>query len=332
MTTTPKTFSLSPYRSRATPGETMRLVSLDFQIYTDDLNEHLDPALAALPSPNLDYGALIAYCLRRFGFPNRGSDSYKDIAAWWLTTPHPDLILCICPSVLPEAYFSIRWLTSSELGTAARNWERQDVDAWVDRKLDWVEAQGLPAWMPEFLESFQSQQWPGATWRDAYRAYICMFAPREGRTVDPEGGRGQTESQAKLSAFAAMVEGYRAIEPRPSFRKRSLALSQWPSGDPLKPLAEAAIEALRDLATGVRVRDSAINAYGVLLDDTDESIVEEPESAGLGVGDMINRAPQESVEIYQLASRLGEGDLQVGLARLLEIASQAEGGTSDERE
>ena len=131
-------FSLSLYRPHIVSGEKFKLVPVEFEIYTDNLNEHIDPVLATLPTPTLDYGHLFTYVFRRWGFPNWGSDSYKDIAQWFLTTPRQDLVLCIRPSVLPEPHFSIHFLTSPELGIAARNWERQDVDAWTERKLDCI--------------------------------------------------------------------------------------------------------------------------------------------------------------------------------------------------
>jgi len=323
MTEQSQPFSLALYRPHVVPDKKFHLVGVAFQIYTDNLNEHIDPVLATLPTQTLDYGHLFTYCFRRFGFPNWGSDSYKDIAQWMLTTPHPDLVLCVRPSVLPEPHFSLHFLTSPELGSAARNWERQDVDAWAERKLDWVEAQGLPDWMPEFLEAYRQQQWPGATWRDFYRGYIEFFTPRESEfqlSITPKS-KEEDEHRRIMTEFAAKVAEYKKIEPRPPFRKRSSDVTQWPSDDPLLPLAAAAIEALSDLSTGVRVRDSAINAYGVLLDSQMDRVVEEPEVAGLGVADMINQAPQESVAIYQLARRLGNSNLKEGLARLIEIAN-----------
>jgi hypothetical protein len=325
MTDISQHFSLALYRPHLGLADKLKLSPVEFQIYTDNLNEHIDPVLGALPSQVLDYGHLFTYCFRRFGYPNWGSDSYKDIAQWFLTTPNPDLVLCIRPSVLPEPHFSIHFLTSPELGEAARNWERLDVDAWTERKLDWLEAQGLPDWMPELLASFREQfSWLDATWRDVYRSYIAMFTPREDSSVKLDGGRDQTEDQKQLTSFAVMVDAYKAIEPRPAFRKRNQDISQWVSDDPLEPLARAAIEALGDLATGVRVRDAAINAYGVLPYDAYVDVVDEPAVAGLGVADMINVAPEESVEIYQLARRLGDGDMKIGLSKLLKLAQADE--------
>lgn len=318
-------FSLALYRPHLAPEKKFHLTPVEFQIHTGNLNEHVDPVLATLQTQTLDYGHLFTYCFRRFGFPNWGSDSYKDIAQWFLTTAHSDLVLCVRPCVLPEPYFSVHFLTTLELGSAAKHWERQDVDAWVERKLDWVEAQGLPDWMPEFLVAYRQQQWPDATWRDAYRGYIAMFAPRKDRASKLDGGHNQTEEREALIAFAAMVEGYGQIEARPPFRRRDPDITQWTSDDPLLPLAVAAIEALSDLSTGVRVRDSAINAYGVLSYSEDVRVVDETDVAGLGVADMINQAPEECVAIYQLAGRIGNGNLKSGLAGLIEIAN-SEGG------
>ncbi len=184
-----------------------------------------------------------------------------------------------------------------------------------------IETQGLPGWMPELVESFRQQyQWPDATWREVYRSYIVMFTPRENPTFSLATGRNQTEGQEQLTAFAVLAGKYQDVEPRPAFRKRNPEISVWAKDDPLEPMARAAIEALGDLTTGVRIRDSAINAYGVLDYGPDVRVVDEPASAGLGVGDMINEAPEESVGIYQLAKRLGDGNIKDGLSKLLKLA------------
>ncbi|HZC21791.1 MAG TPA: hypothetical protein VE866_00505, partial [Candidatus Binatia bacterium] len=152
-------------------------------------------------------------------------------------------------------------------------------------------------------------------WRDAYRGYIAMFTPRAEAPSSRNTDKEENEHRRIMTEFAAKVAEYERIEPRPGFRNRSPAISMWPEDDPMKPLALAAIEALRDLQTGVRVRDSAVNAYGV-IDDYD-GVLAEPDSAGSGVGEMINLAPKESVELYRLVSRLGERDVKKGISRLL---------------
>jgi hypothetical protein len=44
-----------------------------------------------------DYTSLFVYMFRRFGISEYGSDSYKEIACWYLTTPDPDVVLAVSP-------------------------------------------------------------------------------------------------------------------------------------------------------------------------------------------------------------------------------------------
>ncbi len=45
----------------------------------------------------MEYGPLFAYMYRRFGVPEWGSDSHKEIANWYITTPDPNVALCVSP-------------------------------------------------------------------------------------------------------------------------------------------------------------------------------------------------------------------------------------------
>ncbi len=47
---------------------------------------------AEMPGP-----MLACYCLRRFGWPNEGSDPHKNFMTWTLTTPMKGIYLCITP-------------------------------------------------------------------------------------------------------------------------------------------------------------------------------------------------------------------------------------------
>ena len=42
---------------------------------------------------------LMCYMVRRFGWPNAGSDEYKNLCNWNLTTPIKGLYLCVNPSI-----------------------------------------------------------------------------------------------------------------------------------------------------------------------------------------------------------------------------------------
>jgi hypothetical protein len=52
----------------------------------------------------IEYGPLFVYMFRRFGVSEWGSDPYKDIACWYLTTPDPHVVLWVKPCVLGAKY------------------------------------------------------------------------------------------------------------------------------------------------------------------------------------------------------------------------------------
>lgn len=285
-------------------------MAIDFDVVMGDhIFQPINPVLQTLPVKELDYGKLFTYAFRRFGLPNAGSDGYKEIANWYLKTPHPDLLLIIRPTPLEEPHFSIRFRVPEELSMACHHWNRVDINAWTQRKLDWAEKQGLPEWIPALTAKFAKEMMPGATWRDLYLGYIIMMEPYPDRTPsgDPE-----------LLEFAAKVAKFSDIEPRPAWRERNPDLDQWADDDPKKPLAFAAIDALADLKTGVRVRDMAINAFGKMADGEGQ-VVDEAAGSGNTLGLMFNAAPDESVALQDAARKIGKGNYKAGLNQILKL-------------
>lgn len=303
-------FSLEPFYF----NRKVRLMGVDFSVAKgEDIYNPCNPVFETLPNQTLDYGRLFTYAFRRFGLPNKWSDGYKDIAEWILNTPHSDLFLILRPLPFEEMHLSIFFMASEELAFTCLNWERGDIDAWFEHKLDWAERQGLPDWMPEILRHYQETFDPSAkSWRDFYRGYLV--------TYEPSSHLKSTESQSKkdFTEFAAKVSEYAKIQPMPGLRSRYIEISQWDADDPLKPLALAAIEALADLQTGVRVRDMAINAFG-RMEDGEGTVVDEPISAGMSVGLMFNQVPEESVRLQQTAFKLGDGNVKTGVDVILEL-------------
>jgi hypothetical protein len=68
--------------------------------------EHWHGAMAGIADPgkyaddilsNGDYASLFVYMYRRFGIPIYGSDPYKEIACWYLTTPDAAVALIVSP-------------------------------------------------------------------------------------------------------------------------------------------------------------------------------------------------------------------------------------------
>jgi len=59
---------------------------------------YVDPGeFASEILPNGDYADLFVYMYRRFGISEYGSDDYKEIACWYVTTPDPAVVLVVSP-------------------------------------------------------------------------------------------------------------------------------------------------------------------------------------------------------------------------------------------
>lgn len=72
---------------------------LIFRYYMEDETALTDPVIGCVFPLNIEYGSLFAYLFRRFGYPECGWDNYKELVAYYLTTPHPNMILKIAPHV-----------------------------------------------------------------------------------------------------------------------------------------------------------------------------------------------------------------------------------------
>lgn len=263
-----------------------------------------DPVLSTLGS-TLNYGSLFAYCFRRFGYPNMGWDDYKDLVRYLLTTPSADLVLQILPWVGDKNYFHIRFLTKGEVWAAAHLWQRADVDAWSDKAFDLVEKDGLPDWMPEYVEKAVKEGFLSESWRSL--AWFFEDASRK------------EKDDKRVCEFGARIKAARAaVGPQPKWRGRGAVLAEWRDDDPLKPLAHAAIEALKDLKTPVRVRDQAINAYGLCGDS--RLTLSEPAVAGYPSGYLGNKDPKGMAELHREVLRLGNGSVKKGIKKLLSLA------------
>lgn len=78
-------------------------------LLSDDNDMYRDPIFTPIFGKKLDYGHLFAYLFRRFGYPNRGWDDYKDHSCYMLTTPREDVMVSVRPYVgsNTDLHFSI---------------------------------------------------------------------------------------------------------------------------------------------------------------------------------------------------------------------------------
>ncbi|MEY2161630.1 MULTISPECIES: hypothetical protein [unclassified Rhodanobacter] len=271
----------------------------------------------------VNYGALFTYLFRRFGFPNRGSDDYKEIACYALTTPLPDMVMMVSPSVGEWPRLSIKFVVTLEAWDAM---ERAPRRKWAQDLAAWVEAQGpLPNWMDEWLDIWRTK--PGiAEFATGDRSdWVESITDMHfvGIEVKDRPAHWSDELYGLFCSVAEFVDRthreFEAIEPHPAHIERTADWRTWPDSDPLKHYHAAAAAALEDLSRPVRIRDAQINAHG-LVPDSDplaRRTLREPSVAGYPSGSLANEAPAAVAALHGHVLTLGKGNVRRGVDKLL---------------
>lgn len=271
-----------------------------------------DPIISRVCGDEVDYGALFAYCFRRFGYPERGWDGDKQLVGYYLTTPHPGMVLRVTPSLGNQSTLSLGFLVEWDAHWAIENYARGDRLDWEVRALDWAEQQGLPDWMPEWVTLYTefseaSHDVPLASnWRQTLNFPYATALP---------GSRAHELNRLAAEYRKALFDGYSQVEPQPAYYLRPVDVESWNNDDPLKPFAQAALVALADLHTPVGVRDQAINAFGLVEDGRAKA--KPAKSAGYPSGALGNGAPSEFAVLHGHIMRRGNGNAKRGIKNLL---------------
>ena len=275
-----------------------------------------DPIIASCLGDTIAYGPLLAYLFRRFGYPNAGWDDYKEMAKYILTTPHPEMVLQVVPYTGDWTCITFTLFIPEETADVIEQYDRRDREAWKARAYDWREQQGLPDWMDEWTQFYREvlrQELGISTTGDANWREAIKFSLPLGSEGDPH----YEISRKACSFLEEMFQGYSQVELRPAHVKRSQLPQEWADNDPLKPFAEAAIIALKDLLRPVRIRDAAINALGLV--EQPKCIVKEAPVSGYPSGYLGNSAPAEFAELHQLILQLGKGNARKGISKAKDL-------------
>ncbi|WP_035193331.1 hypothetical protein [Acidithiobacillus ferrivorans] len=291
-------------------------IGLDFRGYMDTGKPAVtlfDPIIASVCGDEIDYGTLFAYCFRRFGYPNRGWDDYKELVSYRLTTPHPDMVLEITPSVGNIAVLSVSFRVEHQARMAIEAYARRDRLAWEQRLWDYAEKRGLPDWISEWLDAFNTgfhETFPDAPLADNWRQAMNVYYP-----MGKEGSRAHELTSLVAEFRKKLYEDYSQIEPWPAYYLRPADVKDWNDDDPLKPFAQAAMVALEDLRTPVGVRDQSINAFGEV--ESGRADVDASPSAGYPSGALGNTAAKEFAELHELILKLGKGNAKRGIKKIM---------------
>ena len=190
-----------------------------------------------------DFPAL-SYLFRRFGPPLYGSDDHKCFCDYRLTTPDPDVILCLTLKGTPLSY------SVHEMHNAA--WD--EADAEIFRK--WENA--FAGWWVEQSPDWQTWEKEEASKRFAADCFSSEVVKR---------------AAASIGEF-----------PTAERRAWSRSEASWREGpERVKRLNGAIFEACQELLRPVFVRDVAINILGHVPDKAVRRDVQPSKYAGYGV-------------------------------------------------
>lgn len=311
--------SQSPAKSRrfrlrsAALKEGVRYVGLSFSFYTAE-SGFINPVVSEACGEEMDYGKLHSYLFRRFGYPNSGWDGYKELTKYVLSTPLKDLFLCITPNVGCNAEQHFSFVAPYDVRLETDAYARRFMTEWQNRAFAWRELQGLPEWMPQWMEFCRAElreAFPHAqacqTWQETVGWMQLPFGE--------EGSEVQTLCKNARLFHNSLYAEYEQVEPQPEYVERCPNWREWDDADPLRKYAEAAYVALTELKHPVRVRDSAIDAFGEVAEH--RSPLKEPLVAGYPSGALANAAPTEFAQLQRLVLKLGNGNSRRGISKIL---------------
>lgn len=289
---------------------------LSFRSYVDDGRSMClsNPIVKSVIGDEIDYGKLFAYLFRRFGYPNRGWDDYKELVTYYLTTPHPGMVLEITPYVGGTSAISLRFLVETSTSYAIEAYAQRHRNEWKVRSLDWAEAQGLPDWMQEWVRIYNTEYraaFPDVPLAENWRQTVNFYFP-----LGEEGTNAYELTNRVVQFREKLHADFSEIEPYPPFYYRPSNLAECNDDDPIKPFVAAAIDALKDLRTPVGVRDQAIDVFGEV--EFGRSNAKCAASAGYPSGALGNAAPQEFAELHTLILKLGKSNVKRGIAKVMD--------------
>ena len=93
--------------------------------------------------PEISFGTLFAYCFRRFGLPNTGSDPYKEIAEYRLVTPMRGLFLDVSLKANTCTSLLFGYIMPNDLDYALMEEDRISNEQFHTNFLVWRQAKGL---------------------------------------------------------------------------------------------------------------------------------------------------------------------------------------------
>ena len=312
---TKKQEALHLAREEDYPAE--RVVPLNTRVYTGpdfgDGIELIDQAFGE----NIPQGSLFAYLFRRFGHPNLGSDPYKDLCSYLLTTTDKRMLMKITPYAGGDSTISISFHVSDKDENSRRDWVQEDRRKHQTAFCAWIEETGqVPEWSDRLIEEAKKGGWPMTG--EGWERILNVLAVNS--VAYSQGYKKDEETPAEVQWYDDVKSQFEKDHPYPDMRYRDPDWTNWPDEDPLKTFAAAIHETANDLRRPVWVRDCPIDPWGQYDENRDMTNVDGTgyaNSAGYPSGYLGNINPELFSEIADLIRKIGEGDSEKGMARAI---------------
>lgn len=236
----------------------------------------------------LDFGRLFAYCFRRFGLPNIGSDDYKDIANYLVTTPLEGLFLRIEIKAHCDPFLLFGYVVTQAIQHKLLQESAAAASAWRAKFKAWRDANGIA--LPSDTNSAVS--WVDE--RDQFKAARARFALETGEETIDAAVPGSVTREVEEAIKTALEDLKSPVAVR----------------DSLFSAVDAAVELPAD--------DENED-----VDEDDDPDAEDPRiaprhaSAGYFVPSAYMSQPKRFAEMNAKLLALGEGSLDRGIDRFV---------------
>jgi len=255
----------------------------------------------------LDYGRALAYLYRRFGYTIWGSDPYKEICEYILTTPMDGVAL----SVRIKTHVDFAYFIRKDFDRQCLAEEREPVSKWMGRFVDWVNQQGYD--IVDFLQYDEQIDEAFTRWWDKNHPH----------TEDTDANNTELSAlfrKENEDVWNKFIDLYKAIEPRPDADEIREGSVRW-------QIKQALCATMKDLLRPVQMRDVLINILGEFEPEGDEED-EETETyhneaprfhaAGNGVPDWY--ANKDLLwDFVDAVEKFGGGSAEAGMKKVVEL-------------
>lgn len=249
-----------------------------------------------LDHANIEGGDALIYLIRRFGYPNQGSDDHKQVCAYLLPTNCDDLRLYIS---IRSVGCSVMPIYSRDLDRKVRSLQYKPLEDWRMRARDWnltlerrfdvVNHTDKEAFFNFILDNAKGEV--SNEEKNTLRNCISTFDPinstfdtEDGDTLDLLNWWHHGYMAQKESGWVDLLTTYKdEVEPYPE-----TTLETYKKTELGKYLSDFK-EALKDLLRPVYVRDAPINILGGVEEEQIEC--EEDEDGELVSSNVVERHP-----------------------------------------